>query len=86
MFCVVWVVVCRHTQFIRSQNALGVLVIHLFIFNLYGCFASMYVCEPQVYYACRTQKRILDPWSLVNLELQTVMNHHMGAWNPAWVL
>lgn len=38
----------------------------------------MYVCEPHVCYACQGQERLLNP---LELELQGVVNNHVGAGN-----
>lgn len=42
------------------------------------CFAFMHVCTLYVSGAHGDQKRVLDP---LELELETVMRHHVGAGN-----
>ncbi|KAM7335920.1 hypothetical protein ACRRTK_004413 [Alexandromys fortis] len=54
-----------------------------FIFLVCMLFACMFVCTPCVNSAQGDQKGELDP---VGLELQMVLNCHVGAENRTWIL
>ena len=55
------------------------------LFYVYECFAYVYVFVPCVHMpgALRDQKRALGP---LELELQMIVSHHLGAGNQSWVL
>ena len=55
-----------------------------FYFLIYfrECFVCMYVCTPCMYSTHRGQQRVLT----LELELRTVMSHHVGAGNGIQVL
>lgn len=48
----------------------------LIIFYVYECFVCLYVCTPHGCSAHGGQKKVTD-----HLELQMVVNHHVGAEN-----
>lgn len=64
---------------IRPGPMQGIVVVlgFCFVFLIFECLACMYVHAPCACSACRSQTA-LDP---VELELHTVVNHHVGARN-----
>lgn len=50
----------------------------LYLLYMHGYFPCMYVCVSHVYSDCRGQRMVSDP---LNLELQMVASHHVGAEN-----
>ena len=71
---------------VTFQNAL-VTIFFNFIFYYLFCvhrrLACMYICVPSVHGVCRNNKRVSGP---LELELQIVTIHHMGAGNQTWLL
>ena len=49
----------------------------LSLFYVYGCFACIYVHAPSVYDALRDKEEVV----LLELELQMIVSHHVGAGN-----
>jgi hypothetical protein len=54
-----------------------------FVFYVYGYSAFIYICVPRVPGALQGKKRVLNH---LELELPTVVSHHLGTGNQTWVL
>lgn len=55
----------------------------IFLFNVCGCFACMYICAPHVCGACRGRE--MGALDLLGLNLWMVISCHVSTWNKTSV-